>query len=179
MKTELELGIRYVGFGLSCHNCGKVRETTRYILRDAQSGVILQDSRLCDQCQDKGYVVKFTLGAVDQQAAKRFARRIRLSRAMERGLANDVGGVVQPGSGNQDDKDDVRVHGEWRFEHKFTDSIKSYMLHPSDLEAVARHAKLVGEKPALVLNFRKLKKRFVTLPYDLFLEIMEKIRGKS
>jgi hypothetical protein len=98
---------------------------------------------------------------------------------MERALANDVDGVVQPGSGNQDDKDDVRVYGEWRFEHKYTDSVRSYKLEASDLAAVARHAKLSGEKPALVLNFRKLGKRFVTLPYDLFLEIMEKLRGKK
>lgn len=179
MDTELELGIRYVGFGLSCNGCGKIRETTRYVLRDAQSGNMLQESRLCDQCQDKGHVIKFSVASTDTQAAKRSARRIQLSRTMERNLANDVGGKVQPGSGNQDDKDDVRVHGEWRFEHKYTDSVKSYSLHPSDLEAVARHAKLVGEKPALVLNFRKLSKRFVTLPYDLFLEIMEKLRGKS
>ena len=177
--TELELGIRYVGFGLSCKGCGKVRETTRYVLRDAQSGAILQDSRLCDQCQDKGHIIKFSVSSIDPQAAKRSARRVRLSRAMEKNLAEDVGGVVQPGSGNQDDKDDVRVYGEWRFEHKYTDSVKNYMLQAGDLAAVARHAKLTGEKPALVLNFRKLKKRFVTLPYDLFLELMEKLRGKS
>jgi len=177
MAVELELGIRYVGFGLSCYNCGKVRETTRYILRNAQTSELLQEFRLCDQCQDTGHVIKFSMKSVDPSASKRAARRIRLSRSMERGLANDVGGEVQPGSGNQDDKDDVRVHGEWRFEHKYTDSNKSYTLHVSDLAAVARHAKLSGEKPGLVLNFRKLGKKFVTLPYDLFLEIMEKLRG--
>jgi hypothetical protein len=176
MKVELELGIRYIGFGLSCYSCGKVRETTRYVLRDAQSGFILQDSRLCDQCQDKGHVIKFSVDSNDGQAAKRSARRVKLSRAMERGLAYDVGGVVQPGSGNQDDKDDVRVYKDWRFEHKYTDSNKNFRLEAADLAAVARHAKMVGEKPALVLNFRKLGKRFVTLPYDLFLEIMEKIK---
>jgi hypothetical protein len=124
-------------------------------------------------------VIKFNVASTDPRAAVRAARRVKLSRNMERGLALDVGGVVQPGSGNGDDKDDVRVHGEWRFEHKYTDSVKSYKLEATDLAAVARHAKLAGEKPALVLNFRKLGKRFVTLPYDLFLEIMEKIRGKN
>jgi hypothetical protein len=179
MGTELELGVRYVGFGLSCNNCGKIRETTRYVLRNAQTGDILQDFRLCDQCQDKGHVIKFVIQYADPASAKRAARRIHLSRSMERGLAADVGGKVQPGSGNQDAKDDVRVHGEWRFEHKYTDSMRSYSLHPSDLEAVARHANLMGEKPALVLNFRKLDKRFVTIPYDLFLELMEKLRESS
>jgi hypothetical protein len=176
MGINLELGIRYVGFGLSCNGCGKVRETTRYVLRNAQTEGILQDFRLCDQCQDNGHVIKFDVKYADPLTAKKAARRVQLSREMERNLATDVGGEVQPGSGNRDAKDDVRVHGEWRFEHKYTDSVKNYMLHACDLDAVARHAKLSGEKPALVLNFRKLDKRYVTLPYDLFLELMEKFK---
>ncbi|CAB4131723.1 hypothetical protein UFOVP276_101 [uncultured Caudovirales phage] len=176
MGVTLELGIRYIGFGLACNHCGQVRETTRYVLINAQTDDIIQDFRLCDQCQDNGHVIKFDIKYANPLIAKRAARRIQLSRGMERGLAIDVGGKVQPGSGNQDDKDDVRVQGEWRFEHKYTDSVKSYKLEACDLDAVARHAKLSGEKPALVLNFRKLAKRYVTLPYDLFLELMEKLK---
>ena len=173
---KLDLAVRYVGFGKSCSSCGQVRETTHYVLQNSVSGDILQDFRLCDKCQDKGHVIRFDVTLSTDTSRARGARRVRISRELERGLARDVGGEVQPGSGNQDAKDDVRVVGEWRFEHKYTDSNRSYTLHASDLAAVVRHAKLAGERPAFVLNFRKLGKRFVTVPYELFLELMEKLR---
>ena len=174
---KLDLAVRYVGFGKSCSSCGQVRETTHYILQNAINGDVLQDFRLCDKCQDKGHVIRFDVTVSADTNRARGARRVRISRELERGLARDVGGKVQPGSGNQDDKDDVRVFGEWRLEHKYTDNCRSYALHASDLLAVVRHAKLSGEKPALVLNFRKLGKKFVTVPYELFLELMEAFRA--
>lgn len=175
MNVELELAIRYVGFGLSCSNCGRLRETTRYVLQNKRLGNILQEFRLCDACQDKGYVISFVPVPVDFKDKMR-ARRVRISRELERGLAKDVHGKVQPGSGNQDAKADVRVIGEWRLEHKYTDSVKSYTLLLRDMSAVIRHGNMSGEWPGLVLNFRKVGRKFITLPYELFLEIVERLR---
>ena len=177
-NIKLDLAVRYVGFGKSCSSCGQVRETTHYILHNPVSGDVLQDFRLCDKCQDKGHVIRFEIVTSADTNRARGARQVRISRELERGLARDVEGKVQPGSGNQDDKDDVRVFGEWRFEHKYTDNCKDYKLQASDLLAVVRHAKLSGEWPAFVLNFRKLGRKFVTIPYELFLELMERLRAK-
>lgn len=178
MRTSLELGIRYVGFGLVCSNCGRVRETTRYVLRNEATEELLQEFRLCDACQDKGFVIRFK-PFINQAEDFIRARRVKISQKLERGLAKDVGGKVQPGSGNKDAKSDVRIVGAWRLEHKFTDSVKSYTLLVRDLSAVIRHANLAGEWPALVLTFRALARKFAILPYELFLEFVEKLRGEE
>jgi hypothetical protein len=178
VSMELELGIRFVGYGLSCTNCGKIKETTRYVLRDAKTEYVMQDIRLCDKCQDRGFLIKFRpvkIGVIDQMRA----RRVKISRQFESALAQDMHGRVQPGSGNQDAKADVRVLGEWRLEHKYTDSVKSYSLKVSDLAAVVKHANMVGELPTLVVSFRRIARKFAVLPYEVFLEIVEKIRGKK
>jgi len=52
-----ELVIRYLGFGERCSNCGRVRETTRYTIRQKEAQ--LQQFKLCDGCQDKGFVIRF------------------------------------------------------------------------------------------------------------------------
>lgn len=166
--TELELVVRYVGFGLSCHSCGRVRETTRYEIRHKED--LLQEFRLCDECQDNGYVVKFTPKEAKERLLER-RRRVKMSIRMEKDLAVDMGGERQPGSGNRDQKGDVRVVGEWRLEHKYTDNVVGYSLRISDLATVIRHANIAGEWPAMVINFRKHNRRFVVLPYEVFLEL--------
>lgn len=172
---NLELAIRHVGFGLRCSNCGKVRETTRYELR--QGDQTLQDFLLCDSCQDKGFVVRFIPRAMATITRHERKRRIKISRGLEKEVARDIGGKTQPGSGNQDAKDDIRRVDEWRIEHKYTDSQTGFRLLVESLAAVVRHANLVGEWPALVLNFRKLGRKFAIIPYELFIEITEKLRG--
>lgn len=172
---RLELVIRYIGYGATCHSCGRSRESTRYTLRQGEK--LLQQFLLCDRCQDRGFVLKFdTPPARDFDPVRR--RRIKISRQLERDVASDLGGKVQPGSGNKDDKSDIRVVGEWRIEHKYTDSVKSYLLHVADLAAVIRHANMSGEWPALVINFRKIGRKFITVPYEVFLEIVERLREK-
>lgn len=178
MRLSLELGIRYVGFGLVCSNCGTVRETTRYVIRNAATEELLQEFLLCDACQDKGFVIRFKPILANVGDYMR-ARRVRISQRLERGLAEDVGGKVQPGSGNKDAKGDVRIVGTWRLEHKYTDSLKSYTLLLRDLSAVIRHANLAGEWPAMVLTFRAVSRKFAVLPYELFLEFVERLRGKD
>jgi hypothetical protein len=171
-----ELVIRYLGLGANCSNCGRSRETTRYTIRQGEQR--LQEFRLCDACQDKGFAVQFDPPKASS-ATSRSARkqRIKISRKLEREVAADIKGSTTPGSGNQDTKADVRKVDEWRIEHKYTDSVKGYRVQVLDLSTVVHHANLAGEWPALVLNFRRLKRKFAIIPYELFLELVEKLRG--
>jgi hypothetical protein len=169
---KVELAIRYVGLGLTCNNCGKLKETTRYELRAQSTGELISEFRLCDSCQDSGFVIKFNIGAASAQEFLR-ARRIQRSKKMETDLAEDVKGKRQPGSGNKDEKADVRVMGSWRLEHKFTDSIKGYTLLVRDLSTVIKHANQANEWPALITTFARLGRKFATIPYEVFLELME------
>ena len=174
---NLDLVIRYLGFGDRCSNCGRVKETTRYTLREGET--LLQQFRLCDDCQDKGYVVKFNVRNRYAMTKKVRKRRMKLSQRLEQGLAEDLGGTRTPGSGNQDTKADVRVVDEWRLEHKFTESMKGYRVLVEDLNTLIHNANLAGEWPALVLNFIRVKRAFAILPYEVFLELVEKIRGTT
>lgn len=172
---KLELAIRYVGMGERCSHCGRVKDTTRYTLR--QGDELLQQFLLCDDCGDSGYVIQFEPKVkADTAGRKQRKKRIRISRKLEQGLAADVGGKVQPGSGNQDAKGDVRVFGEWRLEHKYTDSVQGYRVKVDDLSTVIHHANVAGEWPGLVVCFRRLNRMFTVLPYELFQEIVEKLR---
>lgn len=172
---RLDLVIRYLGYGLRCSSCGRTREATRYTIRQGEED--LQTFLLCDACQDKGFVVSFEPKQSVSQTKRERKRRIKISRNLERELAQDIGGKTQPGSGNRDAKDDVRRVDEWRIEHKYTDSKSGYRLLVEDLAAVVRHANLASEWPALVINFRLLGRKFALIPYELFIEIAEKLRG--
>lgn len=172
---KLELVIRYLGFGKRCSSCGRARETTQYKIRQGETE--LQDFLLCDACQDKGYVVSFEPKRSSSMTSSQRKRQIKISQQLEKGVAQDIGGKVQPGSGNQDAKDDIRKVDEWRIEHKYTESTSGYRLLVESLAAVVSHANLAGEWPALVINFRKLKRKFAVIPYELFLEIVETLRG--
>ena len=170
-----ELFIHYCGHGYNCDCCGRNREACSYTL--SIDGVVLQKFMLCDDCQDDGYTIKFTPKKPPIYSVSEKKRRIKLSRRLEEGLAKDVGGHTQPGSGNQDAKSDVRVVDEWRLEHKFTDSKSSYTLKVEDLATVVRHANLAREWPGLIITFRKIARQFAVIPYELFLEIVERTRG--
>lgn len=173
---KVELVIRYVGRGLKCNSCGKLKETTRYELRDVRTEKTLEEFLLCDACQDKGFSIGFST-SFNNPADFLRARRNKTSRDLETQLARDVSGKRQPGSGNQDEKADVRVMGEWRLEHKFTENTKGFHLLTSDLAAIVHHANMANEWPAMVIAFTKLKRKFTVIPYEVFLEMMETIRG--
>jgi len=171
---KVDLVIRYLGFGKRCSGCGRVRETTRYVLKNGED--LLKEFLLCDACQDRGFIVSFDVKSPTEAAsAKR--RRVKISRKLEREVAHDIGGKVQPGSGNQDAKADIRKVDEWRIEHKYTDSKAGFRLEVQSLAAVISHANLAGEWPAMVINFRKLARKFAVIPYELFLEIVENLSG--
>lgn len=175
--------IKYMGEGYRCSNCGRVRASTRYEVQD-EKGNRMTGFRLCDECQDHGYEVRLTPRSVanetrtlnDHERRERLLkkRRVRLSRELEAGVAEDIGGHTTPGSGNTTHaKADIRKMDQWRLEHKFTDSCAGYRLNVADLAAVVNHANRFGEWPGLIVNFRKLKRSFVVLPYELFLWVVE------
>lgn len=174
---NLELVIRYIGYGQRCDHCCKIRSTTRYQLRQGED--ILQEYKLCDECQDGGFAIKFRPISNRSPVRKELKRRIKLSQKLEKDLARDVDGSVTPGSGNKDTKSDVRVLGEWRLEHKFTDNVRSYTLKVEDLAAVIRHGNLSGEWPAMVINFRAHQRKFVVMPYEAFIELKEELRDRD
>jgi hypothetical protein len=182
-NTTLTILVRYLGSGYKCSHCGRVRESTRYQVR-GERGKVLSDFRLCDECQDKGYELKVTVADVEQAFAvisnserrERLLRKrqVRLSRQLETGVANDISGHVMPGSGNTTHaKADIRKMDQWRLEHKYTDSKSGYRLNVVDLAAVVDHANRFREWPGLIINFRKLARSFVVIPYELFLWVAE------
>lgn len=179
---SFNLFIKFLGEGFHCSQCGRMRVTTKYQLRDGD--LILATFRLCDECQDKGYEVKFTpkdvvgeralIQAHERRDRLLRKRRVRLSRKLEAGVAQDIGGRTMPGSGNtKHAKADIRKMDQWRLEHKFTDSVAHYRLMVEDLAAVVNHANMFGEWPGLIINFRKLKRAFMVIPYELFLWVKD------
>lgn len=169
---KIDLVVRYLGYGKRCQGCHRIRETTKHQIREGDR--IIAEHLLCDDCMDGGYVIKFEVTTKSQQTKRDRRRRIRVSRKLEAGVAKDVGGTTQPGSGNQPGrKGDVRKFDEWRIEHKYTSSVKGYTMHLDDLAAVIRHANMVGEWPAMVVDFTRVGRQFAILPYELFLEIVE------
>jgi len=173
--VNLELVVRYCGFGKRCSHCGRVRETTQYEIRQGENR--LQEFLLCDACQDKGFVIKFQTKRESAVTKQDRRKQIKISRKLEQGVAQDIGGRTTPGSGNQELKGDVRKVDEWRLEHKYTESTKGYRLEAEDLATVVHHANMAGEWPGLVINFRRLSRQFVVVPYELFLAIVEKMRA--
>ena len=181
-NPTFSLLIKFQGEGFNCSNCGRMRPTTKYQIRCQE--LVVAQFNLCDTCQDKGYEVKFTPRSEvndrrwtdDHERQERLVRKrqVVLSRKFETGVAAQIGGRRQPGSGNTSHaKADVRKMDRWRLEHKYTDSVSGYRLLVADLAAVVSHANLVGEWPGLIVAFRKLKRDFVVIPYELFLWVVE------
>lgn len=169
----LELVVRYLGYGERCSGCGRTRETTRFTVRKGET--LLSQYLLCDECQDTGYVVKFNIPEYHTREGPLRRRRVKISRKLERGVAKDIQGYVTAGSGNRDEKADIRKIDEWRIEHKYTDSIKGFRLETKQLNTIISQANMTGEYPALLIDFRKLTRKFVVLPYETFLQIVEKL----
>ena len=175
--TPFQLIIRFIGYGKRCSHCGHLEYTTQYsICQKKPEPTILQSFYLCDTCQDKGFTVNFSPSTSHPKQSKaERKRRIKISRKLEQEVAIDTGGKIQPGSGNQDEKGDIRKIGEWRIEHKYTDSLKAFRLTTDILDTIIKHANMADEWPAVVINFRKLKRKFTVLPYELFISILENL----
>ncbi len=169
LKCCMTITCRY---GDRCTICKRVGDVTR-IDMESPYGTFLS-LFICKKCQEKGGTIKFEINVVDKEKGKEAKNRIKISRKLEKQLADDIGGKVQPGSGCTrlaGYKADVRRIGSWRLEHKFTDSMKSYMLKLVDLARVVKMAIKASELPALILNFRKINESFAIIPYLTFLEM--------
>lgn len=80
-------------------------------------------------------------------------RMKKLSQKQERRNAELLGGRTQPGSGSSSRaKGDVRKHGEWRGESKFTFA-QAYALDVRTLTKIASECGY-GERPVLFLDFK-------------------------
>jgi hypothetical protein len=107
--------------------------------------------------------------------SRKLRRRVR---TQERGIAEDLGGRAQPGSGNQlHKKGDVRLKGKYRLEAKLTTS-KQFILQRTFLEKISGECSGL-ERPGLILEYtdrrtlRSLSK-WAVIPYDDFLDFSGK-----
>jgi hypothetical protein len=101
----------------------------------------------------------------------------RRSKLQERRAAEDVGGIVQPGSGAPAFyKGDVRKIGALRIECKTTRS-RSYRLEIDTIEKIKAEALQGGaEDWALQIEFQGLpsNKRFAIIDWQTFLDMRER-----
>jgi hypothetical protein len=91
----------------------------------------------------------------------------------ERGLAESVSGKQVVGSGNKNDKSDVKTD-KFRYEAKSTDK-RSLILKLDWLEKIVNEALRTGRKPAISIMFSEAAdpcgKRWVMIEEDLFKEL--------
>ena len=162
-------------YGDRCSRCNRVTDTSRVELAASCELAVIY---LCDRCQEAGQSLALRFREIDDDTGDRVRKRIKQSRAMEKELAEDMHGRAQPGSGCSrlpGYKGDVRQMGQWRLEHKFTDSIKNYTLRLFDIARITKIAMEASELPALVINFRIVGEAFAVIPYYLFLEMADAI----
>jgi hypothetical protein len=96
-------------------------------------------------------------------------RRIRNSRAQEKGVARDLAGRVTPGSGNKwFAKNDVLAPG-WSIECKTTQA-KSFSLRLDVLRTAQKNALLDNREMAVIVEIQGHS--WVVLPYASFLSLL-------
>lgn len=173
MRLPLSLEVQDGGYGQHCDSCRKITATT--IIKVMYRGEVFRQSLLCPDCIEQGIEVDLNLEmGADPQKSADSKKRIKQSRKLEKVLADDLGGVPQPGSGGTrlaGFKGDVRKMGQWRVEHKYTDSLKQYIVKLADIAKIIHHALEANENPALIIEFRRVRQALAVIPYTLFLEL--------
>ncbi len=103
---------------------------------------------------------------------------VKDSQRQERGLAKELGGSVNAGSGNGwVRKGDVRSDKEL-WECKIT-SAKSFSLKYDDLRKVFEQAIIDGRIPIFMVEFMKQGESFVVLTKDDYMEMREAYFGNE
>jgi len=83
---------------------------------------------------------------------RRQSTAYRKSKKLEKRTAKKTGGYVTIGSGNKNEKGDVRIRGIARIEHKATQK-KSFSITREMLDKIEHASMGHGEIPAVVVEF--------------------------
>lgn len=103
---------------------------------------------------------------------------VKDSQRQERGLAKELGGSVNAGSGNGwVRKGDVRSDKEL-WELKIT-SAKSYSLKHAELDKLNNQALMDGRIPIFLIEFMQQGDSFVVLSKDDYMELREQAFGNE
>jgi hypothetical protein len=178
VRAPFFIHVGELDYGQSCDNCHRISNTMAidFVHRVGSEERVLRRSLLCHNCIESGIEIDLNMEvAADPEKARESRERIKTSRRLERVLADDLGGRPQPGSGGTrlpGYKGDVRVFGRWRLEHKYTRSLKSYILHLFDLAKIVGLATEANERPALIVEFERAREAFAVIPYSLFKELV-------
>lgn len=168
MKLTLDIRLVAAGYGSTCKKCRAVGHTT--LLQVLQQDRVIAETNLCPRCIDTDTVVEVEVSVSDPPRGTR-AYGVE-SRRLEQVAARDLRASVQPGSGcslSASFKGDIRKQGKWLFEHKFTNSVKGFMLKLEDMAKVIRQTDAT-EHPAMIVEFRKIGERLVVVPFGTFQE---------
>ena len=171
--TSLVLDMVAAPYGHLCCACRETGDTLHVRLYLGKE--CLREAHVCSGCLGVGAEVEF---ALPEEVMKSQAV-LRESQRLEQGLANDMGGRPQAGSGNSTLpglRGDVRVEGKWRLQHKFSDGLKGTRLKLSDMADTIRVA-APNEMPVMIIEFRRLRESLAVLPYNTFLEIKEALNA--
>jgi len=177
MTPPLTLRVAPLGYGKRCHTCKKVGRIVAFQIWQGET--LRRNMQLCERCMGTGVESELSLQEEADHnplKVKEAKKRIKRSRQMEADLAERMGGKAQPASGSSrlsGFKGDVRKHGAWRVEHKFTDATKAWTLKLADLAKIISLAMDANEYPALVIEFTKAHESFAIIPLTLFLEIVD------
>ena len=140
---------------------------------------------LCFGCAAAGGSVEVPMALLAEKPSKRkaFKKIKKVSLKQEVEVNELLGARTQPGSGNQAGaKGDGRRVGDIRTEQKFTVA-ESFSLKLEELWKIASEATR-GEMPVFVIDYRepgtsKLRDRFVVLPFNDVMELLELRRQKN
>lgn len=187
----LQLRVRILDYPLhaACVDCGKIRTHNRqihvFVDPAKDSGFSGGNKALGPLCSDCLYVHENTgYGGIQLEVELEDPPKKgppskldkKLSKKQEQRIASDIGGRMQPGSGNQAHaKSDVRKKGEFRVEAKFTRN-KSFPLKKEILDKIS--GECVGkEKPVVQIDFvegqhGQSRESWVVIPYEHWEEMI-------
>lgn len=116
-----------------------------------------------------------TLSRLDRPITKQSVA-YRKSAGLEKKLAKRTGGYVTTGSGNKNEKGDVRKRGITRLEHKATQK-KSFSITREMLDKITLAAMGHDEIPAVVVEFLDAKgntlHEVAVIPTQSLLELLD------
>jgi hypothetical protein len=172
VRVSLVVGA-YEGCCIKCKSTAMVMSCG--VFADGRAG---SSEPICAACMFNGAAVQLTMEELAPGPAPRkkaMKKNKRMSVLQERDIQEELGALMQPGSGNQPGKKgDHRQKGLLRLEAKATRA-RSFRLELADLDKIRGEATF-GEMPAMVIDFvspgtGKLRGRFVVIQSTDFREL--------